>query len=190
MGSRIAHAALVPLEEQGEPRRRRPARWWRPGLRHAASRDVAGAIYGLILATSVIAVSRESQPDNAGITAVTVIVTAAVFWLAHVYAESLALGVHGRHMPTWPETRRIVDKQWPLVQAGILPTALLLLGPLGVLGDETAQDLAISACLLELGTTGLLVARAAGARGILAVLSGVIALSFGVVIIVLKVFVH
>ena len=170
--------------------RRRPARWWRPGLRHAASRNVAGAIYGLILATSVIAVSRQYQPDNAGVTAATVVVTAGVFWLAHVYAEALALGLHGRHMPTWAETRRIVDKQWPLVQAGILPTVVLMLGPLGVLDDATAQDLAMSACLLELGTTGLLVARAAGARGILAVLSGIVALSFGVVIIALKVVVH
>ena len=170
--------------------RRRPARWWRPGLRHAASRDVAGAIYGLILATSVIAVSRQYQPDKAGVTAVTVVVTAGVFWLAHVYAETLALGLHGRHTPTWPETRRIVDKQWPLVQAGILPTVVLLLGPLGVLDDATAQDLALSVCLLELGTTGLFVARAAGARGIVAAVSGAIALSFGVMIIALKVAVH
>ena len=63
---------------ESKPERRVP--WWRPGIRHAAQRDVAGAIYGLILATSVIAVSRQYQADNAGVTAATVIVTAAVFW--------------------------------------------------------------------------------------------------------------
>ena len=174
----------------GDPTAASRARWWRPGLRHAATRDVAGAIYGLILATSVIAVSREFQADNAGITVVTVVVTATVFWLAHIYAETLALGLHGRHVPTWPEFRGIVDREWPLVQASILPTVVLLLGPLGVLDDDTAHDLAVSVCLIELGATGLLIARGAGARGLLAVVSGAVALSFGVVVIVLKIAVH
>jgi hypothetical protein len=163
--------------------------WWRPGLRHAAQRDVAGAIYGLILATSVIAVSRQ-YTHNAGVTAVTVVVTAGVFWLAHVYAGVLATELRLRHMPSWHDVRRIIDEQWPLVQSGILPTAVLLLGPLGVLSGDTAQDAAIGACLVELGATGLLVARAAGARGILVVVSGAISLSFGVVVIVLKVLVY
>jgi hypothetical protein len=169
-------------------REQRPP-WWKPGIRHAARRDVAGAIYGLILATSVIAVSRE-YTHNAGVTAVTVVVTAGVFWLAHVYAGVLALELRVRHMPSWNEMRRIIDEQWPLVQSGILPTAILLLGPLGILDDDTAQDAAIASCLLELGATGLLVARAAGARGILVAISGLISLSFGVVVIVLKILVH
>jgi hypothetical protein len=158
-------------------------------MRHAARRDVAGAIYGLILATSVIAVSRQ-YTQNAGVTAVTVVVTATVFWLAHVYAGVLAIGLRLSHMPRRDEVRRVIDEQWPLVQSGILPTAILLLGPLGVLDDDTAQDVAIAACLLELGATGLLVARAAGAHGILVAVSGAISLSFGVVVIVLKVLVH
>ena len=173
-----------------QPERQRRASWWRPGVRHAARRDVAGAIYGLILATSVIAVTRQYQPDNAGITAVTVIVTAAVFWLAHVYAGVLAVGTREHHMPTWAEVRHVVDEEWPLVQAGILPTAILLLGPLGLLADDTAQDVALGACLVELGATGLMVAREAGAHGVVVAISGVISLSLGVIVIVLKVVVH
>jgi hypothetical protein len=158
-------------------------------MRHAARRDVAGAIYGLILATSVIAVSRE-YTHNAGVTAVTVVVTAGVFWLAHVYAGVLALELQVRHIPSWNEMRHIFEEQWPLVQSGILPTAILLLGPLGILDDDTAQTAAIAACLVELGALGLLVARAAGARGILVAISGLISLSFGVVVIALKILVH
>jgi hypothetical protein len=151
---------------------------------------VAGAIYGLILATSVIAVSGRYQPDNAGVTAVTVVVTATVFWLAHVYAGIVAVASEDRHMPSRAEVREILDEEWPLVKAGILPTGILLLGPLGVIADDRAHDAAIAACLVELGAIGLLAARAAGARGFLAALSGLIALSFGVVLIVLKVAVH
>jgi hypothetical protein len=172
---------------KSEPEQRTP--WWKPGMRHAAQRDLAGAIYGLILATSVIAVSRQYTHD-AGVTAITVVVTASVFWLAHVYAGVLASGLQLRHMPRWDEVRHIFDEQWPLVQAGILPTAILVLGPVGILEDDTAQTAAIAACLVELGAIGLLVARAAGARGILVAVSGAISLSFGVVVIVLKILVH
>jgi hypothetical protein len=166
------------------------ARWWRPGVHEAARRDVAGAIYGLILATSVIAVSRQYTPHNSGITAVTVVVTATVFWLAHVYTRVMALGAVEHHMPTWAEIRGTLDHEWPLVQAGILPTVVLLLGPLGVLADDTAQDVAIGTCLLELGITGLVVARAAGARGLLVAVSAAVSASFGVIVIVLKTIVH
>jgi hypothetical protein len=166
------------------------ARWWRPGVRHAAQRDVAGAIYGLILATSVIAVSQQADPHNAGVTAVTVVVTATVFWLAHVYTRVMAIGAGEHHMPTWAEIRETLDHEWPLVQAGILPTVILLLGPLGILEDDVAQDVAIGACLVELGVTGLVVARLAGARGLLVAVSAVISVSFGVIVIVLKTVVH
>jgi hypothetical protein len=175
------------MTTSGQPRR---TRWWQPGVYRATERDVAGAIYGLILATSVIAVSSRYKPAGAGVTAVTVIVTATVFWLAHVYAGILAVARERRHMPTRGEVRAIIEEEWPLVQAGILPTAILLLGPLGIVADRRAHYAAIAACLVELGAIGLVVARAAGARGLLAALSGLIALSFGVVLIVLKIAVH
>jgi hypothetical protein len=168
----------------------RRTHWWRPGVSHAAQRDVAGAIYGLILATSVIAVSREYQPNNAGITAVTVIVTATVFWLAHVYAGVLEIELRERHVPTWAEVRGVLDEEWPLVQAGLLPTAILLLGSLGALADDTAQSVALGACLVELAATGLLAARSAGARGLLVAASAAVTVGFGVVIILLKTIVH
>ena len=168
----------------------RPAGRWRPGVRHAATRDVNGAIYGLILATSVIAVSQQVEPHNAGVTAVTVMVTAGVFWLAHVYSGALAVGLRDRHLPERAEIGRILDEEWPLVQSGILPTAILLLGPLGILADDTAQDVAIAVCLMELAAVGVVAARVAGGRGIQLVVSAAISLSFGIVVIALKTLVH
>ena len=50
-------------------------------------------IYGLILAMSVIAVSAEHDSSDAGRVAAAVLVTALVFWLAHVYAHLLGFGV-------------------------------------------------------------------------------------------------
>src|SRR5829696_2966170 len=62
---------------------------WRPRVVRTTG-SVTEAIYGLILATSVIAVSREYDSSNAGRIGVTVLVTGVVFWLAHVYARVLA----------------------------------------------------------------------------------------------------
>ena len=179
----------------GAPARAAPAparspRWWQALLGFAAKHNFAGAIYGLILATSVIAVTRKYKPGDAGVTAVTVIVTATVFWLAHVYAGVLAVGLAEHHTPTRADLRRIVDEEWPLVQAGVLPTAVLLLGPIGVVADAAAQDAAMVACLAELTVIGLAAARASGAPLPVVALSGLVSAGLGGVVIGLKVLVH
>lgn len=162
----------------------------RPGIFEAARHGVGGAIYGLILATSVIAVSREYTEKNSGITAVTVIVTAGVFWLAHVYSDVMAIEVKHRHWPTRAELTSILNRHWPMVQAGIMPTFVLLLGPLGVLEDETSQTAALAICLVELAASGFAASWFAGARGFMAIVSGAISLSFGLAIVGLKTIVH
>jgi hypothetical protein len=55
---------------------------WRP-LAIRTSESATQGVYGLILATAVIAISRESDPGDAGQAAISVLVTALVFWLAH-----------------------------------------------------------------------------------------------------------
>ena len=75
---------------------------WRPHLARTSG-SVAEAVYGLILATSVIAVSRAYAPTNAGLIGVTVLVTGVVFWLAHVYARVLAWSVTRQRLLTRSE---------------------------------------------------------------------------------------
>ena len=50
----------------------------------------------------MIAVSREYDASNAGVIAVTVLVTGIVFWLAHVYARVLAGSITVSASPKWP----------------------------------------------------------------------------------------
>ena len=69
----------------------RPADWRPVTVR--TSRSATEGIYGLILATAVIAVSREYGEDDAGRVGLAVLVTAIVFSLAHVYAAVLGTGV-------------------------------------------------------------------------------------------------
>ena len=67
---------------------------WRPRVLRSTG-SVTEGIYGLILAVSVIAVSREYESTNAGTIAVTVLVTGVVFWLAHGYARILSRSLAG-----------------------------------------------------------------------------------------------
>ena len=59
---------------------------WRPLVLRTSGSATHG-VYGLILATAVITISRELDSSDAGRAALSVLVTALVFWLAHVYAR-------------------------------------------------------------------------------------------------------
>ena len=65
---------------------------WRPLVARTSGSATEG-VYGLLLATSVIAISPVGDPLDAGRVGLAVFVTAGVFWLAHVYANLLGIGV-------------------------------------------------------------------------------------------------
>ncbi len=163
---------------------------WRPREAAASGGSITEAIYGLILATSVIAVSREYESTDALLIAVSVLVTGVVFWLAHVYARVLARHIETQSTLTRAELRAVFRHDWPLVGVTIPLVMILLLGAVGALPDRTAVLLAIVAALFELSATGVYAARAAGARGAWVVLSGLIALGLGGAVVLLKVLVH
>lgn len=162
---------------------------WRPRVLRTTG-SVTEGIYGLILAVSVITVSREYEANNAGTIAVTVIVTAVVFWLAHVYARILARSMRGDSWPTRSEAREVLRHDWPLVEVTIPLVGVLLLGAVDILGDTTAVLLAVLAALLELGTSGAYAARSSGAGVPMTVVSALVAVALGGAVVLLKTLVH
>ncbi|HVN62188.1 MAG TPA: hypothetical protein VMT59_13055 [Gaiellaceae bacterium] len=161
-----------------------------PGVHHRR-RNYAAAIYGLILADSVLAVYREEASSvGASTVAVTVLGTSLVFWLAHVYAELLAFRIDHRRSPAWPDALAAMRYEWPIVQASGLPVLALLLGVFDIISDKKAVTLALLVCFAELGGLGLESARSGGASGLVAWVSGLIALLLGAVVVGLKVVVQ
>ncbi len=162
---------------------------WRPRVVRTTG-SVTEAIYGLILATSVIAVSREYDSSNAGTLAVTVLVTGAVFWLAHVYARVLAGSIGHHRRLNRSEIREALRHDWPLVEVTVPLVLILLVGALGVVPDRAAILAAMLAALVELAAAGAYAARRSGAglRG--TVVSAVIAVALGSAVILLKALVH
>jgi hypothetical protein len=138
----------------------------------------------------VMAVSREYEPSNAGLVAVTVLVTGVVFWLAHVYSRVLARSVVHHRMLNRSEVGDVLRHDWPLVEVTIPMLLILALGVLDVLPDDTSITVAMLAALVELATTGAYAAHVRGSRLVGTVVSAAIAVLLGVAVILLKVLVH
>jgi hypothetical protein len=162
---------------------------WRPRVVRTSG-SVAEAIYGLILATSVIAVSREYDSSNAELLGVTVLVTGVVFWLAHVYARVLAGSISHHRLLNRAEVREALRHDWPLVEVTVPLVLILALGQVDIVPDKAAILAATFAALVELAAAGAYAARMSGAglRGTAA--SAVVAVTLGSAVVLLKALVH
>ena len=152
--------------------------------------SVTEAIYGLILATSVIAVSREDESSNAGQIAATVLVTGLVFWLAHVYARVLSRSIARHRMLNRSELREACRHDWPLVEVTVPLVLILALGVLDLVPDRVATRAATLAALVQLGGAGAYAARKSGAGPGASVASAIIAVTLGSAVVLLKALVH
>jgi hypothetical protein len=139
------------------------ARRWRPVVVRTAG-SVTEAIYGLVLATSVIAVSREYDSSNAGLVGINVLVTGVVFWLAHVYARVLATSMAHRRMLSRSEVREVLRHDLPLVEVTVPLVLILALGVVDVVPDRVSILAATLAVFVELAAAGAYAARMRGSR--------------------------
>jgi hypothetical protein len=153
-----------------------------------SAEQLAGAIYGTILSTALIAAYSEDQGSDPLQVAAAVLVTALVFWLAHAYAGVLARGSESG------EGIRLVSsqlaRQWPIVAGSVPPIVPLLLAPLGVCSDYTAEQIAIGTGIALLGAVGMVIAWRRG-RGPLGIVIGATESAlFGIIVVGLKALIH
>ena len=159
---------------------------WRPFVVRTSGRATEG-VYGLVLAMSVIAVAAG---NDAGSVALAVLVTAAVFWLAHVYASVLGIGLSTQRSLTRSTVVRAMRDHWSLVEVTIPLVLILGLGAIGAVPDRAASVAATAVALVELAATGAYgaIRRGAGARGVVS--SAATAFALGLAIALLKAVVH
>ena len=161
---------------------RRPSRW------RVFAPDTAGAIYGTIAAMAVIAgAARDPAHGKAlGLTVATLV----VFWLAHVYAQTLSHHLRGERAPGWSAVAAAMDEERPLLEGPLPLLVLLALGELGVLEEHTAVRLALWLGVAELVLWGVLYSRRQHWSWLVALTAGAINGLFGLLIVVLEVIVH
>jgi hypothetical protein len=146
-----------------EPAISSPAPRARADLPQVLDRDVrfGAAVYGSFLAASVIGVAYESEAGARTMTA-SLLGSMLVFWAAHVWSEAVGerirLGAGFRPRDVLVIARR----EWPLVEAAVLPSMLLALAWAGAWSRETGARLALAAALVQILAWGFSAGRRAG----------------------------
>jgi hypothetical protein len=150
---------------------------------------VAAAIYGSILVTALVGGLNEGDV-SAGVTAATVVVTTAVFWLAHVWSQLLADRIATGSRLYWGHIRTLAAREWPMIEAGAVPVLALVPAWIGVYRDEIGVDLALTLAVLQLVGWGIVGARRLHAAWHVALLAGLVDGALGLAIVALEIAIH
>lgn len=152
---------------------------WRRG-------EYAGAVYGSLLAASVVAGSTaEGEPAPAAELVALLIGTGVVFWIAHVYAEIVSHGLPGGSVD-WAKMRALSKREWPLAQASFPPAvAAVFISAFGA-SDAAAAWAALGVAVTSQVSWSVAAARQGGATRSVVVLSGAANLVLGLIIVTLK----
>ena len=157
--------------------------------RAALGERLGGFIYGTILSLAVLVGGAKAYPHNAWKIVILLAVTATVFWLAHVYAHSLAHVVaQDRHL-SLAELRGIARHESSIIEATIPPIAAVLLGAVGLLSTKTAVWIAYGLGLAVLLASGLVFARVERLGWLATLVVVALNVALGIVLVGLKLFV-
>jgi hypothetical protein len=150
----------------------------------------AGAIYGTIVATAVIAGLSEDPDVSSWDMVAGTLGTTIVFWIAHVYARILGERAHRGARPTFEQVRLVSRTEWPMVESGVLIAAPSVLAALGLWSRDFGAELAVALGVAILFGIGLLFGRREGVGWPGALLAATVNGLLGAVIVVLKTLVH
>ncbi|MFG6196240.1 hypothetical protein [Nonomuraea sp. JJY05] len=146
--------------------------------------EVAGAVYGSLLAASVVAGSAvDGTPLHAGDLVVVLICTGVVFWLAHVYARVVSGGTRPL---TWQRLRTAGRHDWPVAQASFPPAIGAAFASSLGLSDKAATWVALVVAVVSQAAWAVAAAVTARATARVVALSGAANLALGLAIIALK----
>ncbi len=158
------------------------------GLRQlfTARRDAVSGIYGTIVATSIVAGLSESHDLSPSQAMEIVVVSQAVLWLGHAYAQSLAQKAESKDSGSG----RLITTalyEWPVLRAAVPAEFAIALWWLGVLSEDRAYWLAIGLGIGELAMLGFRFGRRLGQSATRAAGTAVVDGAFGALIVLAKV---
>ena len=156
------------------------------GLFYGSPTTIAGTVYGTIVVLAVLAAGGKAfEHDLWGLTAI-VVITVAVLWVAHVYAHGLAESLQLDRRLDAAELGAIARRELAIPLAAVAPTAVLVLGAVGLLRGRTAVWLAVGIGVATLALQGVRYAKVErlGPTGTLVAVA--LNLALGLAIIALK----
>jgi hypothetical protein len=154
------------------------------GPKARAGRRRASGIYGAIVTAAILATAGNEL--HTGGLVVAVVITLVVYWLAEEYAELLGEQAEGGRVPTWDYIRGSLAATWPMVTASFVPLVALVLARLAGVSIPVADNVGLATAIALLMIHGWSAARAAQLRGWQLAWATSVALTLGLVMVVLK----
>ncbi|MFI1380408.1 hypothetical protein [Embleya sp. NPDC020886] len=155
------------------------------GATRTSRTDYAGAVYGSLLAASVVATAGTLGQYPRLELSILLIVTGLVFWAAHVYARLAGERVRGSR-PTPAELRRVARHERSIVEAAVIPAVTVAVSPLLGLGLAATAWLALGIAVIQQVVWASLGAIAAGAGRKQVAAEGAVNLLLGLTIVAAK----
>ncbi len=161
------------------------SRTLRPGF------GTESAVYGTILVSGLVALSSSHGETSASVL-FTVIATVLVFWGAHVYAGTVARHgeVDGHVIGIGAALRHALADSLGMLGAAAIPCLILTAGTTRLIPDDLANDAALWSGVVILALLGYIAFLGRGSVWWVRLLGAAGTAAFGMVFIVLKVFVH
>ncbi|MFJ4468301.1 hypothetical protein ACIP2X_12590 [Streptomyces sp. NPDC089424] len=167
-----------------ETPRRTPAPTRRAAERRAHA-DYTGGVYGSMLAASVVVGAGTLGSFPLVELALLLLLTGAVFWIAHVYAQ-----LFGARLAQQPLDRRVLGHvcrdEWPILKAAVPPAAAVALSPLLGLDVRGAAWLALGVAVAGQVGWSVAAARRTGAGPRMVAGAAVVNLVIGMLIVGFK----
>lgn len=154
------------------------------------TRNPASAVYGTVLAGSLIVAEGARDDVDLSRLAALVVITQVVYWLAHVYSDLVAGRIEDQRRPTRAEVVALLGSEWSLVAASFAP--LLVIGVADVLGLDPNTCVLAGLWSIPVILAGWALVGARRSHMGRGELLGYVALSalFGVALVALKALIH
>ena len=115
---------------------------------------IAGTVYGTIVVMATVTAGYNGDQTDAWRLAAVVTVTVLVLWIAHVYSHGLAESIERSRRLDRAEFGDVARRELAIPLAAVVPVATLVLGALGVIGEQTAVWFALGFGVATLGVQG------------------------------------
>ena len=154
------------------------------------------AVHGVVVISGLLVIVANQSDTATHEVLIKVLLTAGVFWLAHVYSGAVAhLGDHVEQgeRPLQRLRRALRDSvqhSWGMLAAALVPLVLLGLGALGVIGHDNAIWWTLWIDVAILGVVGYLGVSNWTPRQLPRIVGGLCTAALGVLLIALKALIH
>ena len=146
-------------------------------------------IYGVVVIGALLAAESGSHETYAD-TIISALIAAAIYWLAHAYANALGWRVATRQRLTAGVLSRELVRDWAIVRGAAIPLFVLVLAWVAGATLETAVNTALGATVATLVAFELIAGIGSQATGRELVLDVGVGAAMGVAIVALKVLMH